>query len=67
MSAVAATVTPWKRCRCCGRTLAPQEWQELPYVGLQRFEDEALEYRQCPGSGCRSTLCLAVPMETTEK
>lgn len=47
-----------KRCSCCGRMVATlAAWRALPYVGVQAFEDEALEYRNC---ACGSTLVVGV-------
>ncbi len=45
-----------KRC-VCGRHWSAETWRELPYVGVQEFEDvPRLELRQC--DKCGSTLAL---------
>lgn len=45
-----------KRC-VCGRHWDACAWRELPYVGVQEFEDAPrLELRQC--DKCGSTLAL---------
>jgi hypothetical protein len=45
-----------KRC-VCGQNWDAEAWRELPYVGVQEFEDAPrLELRQC--DKCGSTLAL---------
>lgn len=47
-----------KRC-VCGRAWSADAWRELPYVGIQEFEDAPrLELRQC--DKCGSTLALRI-------
>lgn len=54
---IACPVT--KVCTCCHRHISPEQWRELPYVGLMEDGDSGyLELRNC---GCGSTLsCEAV-------
>ena len=54
-----AASTVVKRC-VCGREWTAETWRELPYVGIQEFEDSPrLELRQC--DKCGSTLALKLP------
>lgn len=47
-----------KRC-VCGRHWDALAWRELPYVGVQEFEDAPrLELRQC--DKCGSTLAVKI-------
>jgi hypothetical protein len=51
-----------KRC-VCGRAWSLSTWRELPYVGIQEFEDSPrLELRQC--DKCGSTLALKLTPQT---
>lgn len=50
-------VPDFKRCGC-GRLYTAEAWQALPYVGVQRLDDEPdLELRNC---ACGSTLAIPV-------
>lgn len=54
-----AAASAVKKC-VCGRQWDAAAWRELPYVGVQEFEDAPrLELRQC--DKCGSTLALKLP------
>lgn len=54
----AAPLPAVKRC-VCGRHWDAPGWRELPYVGVQEFEDAPrLELRQC--DKCGSTLAIKI-------
>jgi len=46
-----------KRC-ACGRSYSEAEWETLPYVGVQKIDDERLEIRNCV---CGSSITVRLP------
>jgi hypothetical protein len=52
-----------KQCSCCGAKITEDEWERLPYVGVQEGTDDIpdLELRNC--GHCSSTLAIVVPQD----
>ncbi len=46
-----------KVCRCCQSSHTPAGWESLPFKGVYRDEEKALEMRDC---GCGSTLAVVL-------
>lgn len=49
---------PPKVCTCCGTPHDAFAWSRLPYVGVMRDEEGAIELRNC---GCGSTIAVEIP------
>lgn len=59
LPAPAGVVPVTKVCTCCWRHISPEQWRELPYVGL--MEDGNGGYLELRNHECGSTLsCEAV-------
>jgi hypothetical protein len=52
-----------KTCSCCAHVISEDDWERLPYVGVQEGTDNIpdLELRNC--GRCSSTLAIVVPRD----
>lgn len=54
----------WPKACSCGHPISEDEWERMPYVGVQRSEladIPDLELRNC--TRCYSTLAITVPRD----
>jgi hypothetical protein len=54
-----------KKCNCCGKEYSKEEWDKLPYVGIQYSDEhEYLELRNC---SCKDTMAIWLPHQKLEQ